>query len=397
MSTVHRDENQVRQAVSAPSQIERENIFDQLRKEGIYEHNKKLLEGGNKTLIHRERSNKRENDDAVYCTSCLGFYSRSYFSIHRKKCASDSAVTSAEPVRSEFLSNKIEISREFETTILSKFNRNEIGDMCRNEEMIVTFGAMQFEKIRGRADKKVELKRSVMADMRRMVHLYIIFKNKCVARNVHCASPSDMLQRKNMSLLKEAIETYTDGGKGQLKSGLRNALYYLIVNFAMIHKTTCLVQERPEDHKKIEEFIEVFKLYQHAWFGTARYNLTKNRQLILRRPQELPSEEDVTTVKKYSLEKMNELLSDEFLIWTETEYVQLRDLVVCRLILFNARRVGEPSRLTLSEWEDAENGVWLDPQRRGNYDEEDAAFFQDLKITFQGGKGNKLVSVFFPS
>ena len=59
--------------------------------------------------------------------------------------------------------------------------------------------------------------------------------------------------------------------------------------------------------------------------------------------------------------------------------------------------MGEPSRLIPSEWEDAENSVWLDPQRRRNkYDEVDASFLENLKITFQGGKGNKLVPVFIP-
>lgn len=40
------------------------------------------------------------------------------------------------------------------------------------------------------------------------------------------------------------------------------------------------------------------------------------------------------------------------------EYSLLRDLVVSRLTLFNARRGGEPSRLLLEEWNDALNDVW---------------------------------------
>ena len=41
----------------------------------------------------------------------------------------------------------------------------------------------------------------------------------------------------------------------------------------------------------------------------------------------------------------------------EDEYVFLRNAVVCRLTLFNTRRGGEPSRLTLKEWDEADNNV----------------------------------------
>ena len=350
----------MKQANDAPTKSERDQLFDRLRKSGIYEYNKKLLKEGKKESLVRERSQNCENEDVVYCVACLGFYSRTYFSIHRKKCNldSDSAAVSAQPVRSEVLSSKVSTSREFETSILSKFNKNKIGDFCRSDPAIIMFGSNQFEEIRGRQDKKVELKRSVMTDVRRVGHLFMFFKEKCVEHNVVCESPSDMLRRQNISILKEAIESYTDGENGDsVKWGLKNALYYLVVNFATVHKTTCLVQEQPDEHRRIEEFLEVFKLYQHAWFGNARYNLTKNRRIKLCRPQELPSETDVQKVKQYTLQSMSELLDDEYLMWTSKEYIELRDLIVSRLILFNARRVGEPSRLTLSEWEDAENGV----------------------------------------
>ena len=47
---------------------------------------------------------------------------------------------------------------------------------------IIMFGSIQFEKIRGRQNKEVELKRSVMTDMRRVGHLFMFFKKKFEAQ-----------------------------------------------------------------------------------------------------------------------------------------------------------------------------------------------------------------------
>ena len=51
-------------------------------------------------------------------------------------------------------------------------------------------------------------------------------------------------------------------------------------------------------------------------------------------------------------------MDDAFVFMSQTEFSLLRDLVVCRLTLFNARRGGEPRRLLISEWKDAENSLW---------------------------------------
>ena len=51
------------------------------------------------------------------------------------------------------------------------------------------------------------------------------------------------------------------------------------------------------------------------------------------------------------------MVSDEYNFMPVRDYVKLRDLLVCRLTLFNARR-GEPSRLLLREWKDAQNNEW---------------------------------------
>jgi len=85
---------------------------------------------------------------------------------------------------------------------------------------------------------------------------------------------------------------------------------------------------------------------------------------------------------------MSEMLSDEYLLWDYRSFAELRDLAVSRLTLFNARRGGEPARLTVVQWEDAEQNNWIDQSSLSDVDRNN---FHDMKVTFQGRKGNDTV------
>ena len=50
-------------------------------------------------------------------------------------------------------------------------------------------------------------------------------------------------------------------------------------------------------------------------------------------------------------------------MWGQREFNELRSLIVCRLKLFNARRGGEAARLTIKEWTEAKDGVWMAPEQ----------------------------------
>ena len=71
------------------------------------------------------------------------------------------------------------------------------------------------------------------------------------------------------------------------------------------------------------------------------------------------------------------------------------DLAVARLTIFNARRGGEPAKLELSEWMDADNGVWTKHAQHCEDLELDERL-KSTKIAYQSGKGMKLVSLMIP-
>ena len=61
-------------------------------------------------------------------------------------------------------------------------------------------------------------------------------------------------------------------------------------------------------------------------------------------------------------------------------FVNIRSATACSLIIFSARRGGEPLRLQLYQWEEAVNGEWIEKN-----DLPDDFDLSNMLITYQTG------------
>jgi hypothetical protein len=52
---------------------------------------------------------------------------------------------------------------------------------------------------------------------------------------------------------------------------------------------------------EVDKFVDVLSLNYNFLFGDAVYSINKNREVKLRKPEEMPSETDVKTVREYTL------------------------------------------------------------------------------------------------
>ena len=129
-------------------------------------------------------------------------------------------------------------------------------------------------------------------------------------------------------------------------------------------------------------------------FGDATYDLNQRRNTKSKKPAQLPLEDDIELIRHHILGVLARYEHDKFHLFDVHSFVELRDCACTRLTLFNGRRGGEPARLLLTEWEDAESDVWLDKQHMQEFQEE---LKEQIKITYQSGKGvNHLVPVLIP-
>ena len=264
--------------------------------------------------------------------------------------------------------------------------------------MILTTGEWLFCRVKGRRDKKQDAYDSIRSAIRRLGHLYNHFKKhkKEISFLSSCDqnNSADIFLRENFQILKWTVEIYTSSDKEEPKSGLKADLYCLIKDAAEKWMGAYLGKNDDDPAEKVRKFMALLKLRKDEIFADATFNLNKLRNVKNRKPSELPDKDDILTIKEYVIKRMGEITNDRFLLIDVHLYVELRDCANTRLIIINERWGGEPSLLTISEWKEAENDVWLDKKRLKEIPEEAT---NGGKITFQIGKGiNRLVSLIIP-
>ena len=132
---------------------------------------------------------------------------------------------------------------------------------------ILLVGEKLFAKLQKKPDKKTEVKRSIMADMRKLGNLYLEFSQQNPQTLGSAATSLDMLERRNFPTLEKAITTYTTRDDTDLKAGLKASLYYLLKTMANIVKGTFIVNHEDDKATEIKKFVVVLELNHASVFG----------------------------------------------------------------------------------------------------------------------------------
>lgn len=385
----HAGEDGVKKALSKTGKA-RSHKFDILRKDGIYNYNMVALKNDKPLITERRMAIQR---DLKLCEKCRAFLSRRYFHRHAKLCQ---ARFDAGAVRGLDLQVVDEsCSLEF-TDLLSRFSADDIGKLCKTDRTLKLIGRALFEKNRRKIAKMSGARKAVSTKMRTLANLYNAFYPH-VKKDIR-PTVEDMFSRTYFSELEQAIHDVTLCADGSLKCGLKITIGNLLKSGARILKGHYLISDDDLSASSMDKFLEVLRWRWTTLFGDAEYQIMLNRQVKLRRPESLPDEENIARLRDYTVTKLKALLEGGYEVACADTFISVRDLVVARLTLYNARRGGEPSRLMIKDWQDGREGNWVDKQRsRLLQTEEEEVLMNSFKIMYQSGKGNnRLVPVLVP-
>ena len=398
----HGEEERVKIALLLPKS-ERDAAFQGFKKEGILKQNKEEVKKANPKYSRERSSNHKHAGELVMCSICEGFYSKVYIKRHQDQCMkqSQSSNCDTKPIRLNMFERFTDKEdTRFVMNVLGKFRDDAVGKMCTTDPVLMEIGKKLWSKEKRKVDRKAEVRRGVMRDMRRIGTFYQEMLNseeKLGPLKVKKGDVSDIFHCRNFKHLEEAVETMTlKEDQSGIKAGLKHCLYYLLKTASRIVKVLYILDNDDEAANGVDKFVSLFEMNHNFIFGDASYQINNARESKLRRPAERPLENDMSILRDYILNRTEELLRDEYEFMNLHQYIELRNLTLCRLTLFNARRGGEPAQLVTKHWEDAESGAWLDQQNMGQLNPLDAAIASTLKIAFQTGKRNALVPILFP-
>ena len=311
IKTVHKNEEKVKEILGLDRK-QQEKEFDLLRKQGIYEHNLKLMKKGKtQQVLEVERKQiKKEGKESKLkvCTLCKAFVKSTYYAQHVKACSvfKDESQSKNQIVSclSADLLQKYEDTKDKEfVDILNRFATDEVGTFCKNDKMLLTFGAFMFKKNRRRKGKGVESRRVIMQNMRTLATLFLKFKEFATAQYKE-VQMNDMYIRTNFSFLEEAIDELAMDEKGNLKSGAKLFLGNVLKRSIKVFQGFHLFNNDDKAAEEIDKFGEVLRVRWAALFADAESDVIRSRQETLRRPAELPLENDVAKVRRYTISEI---------------------------------------------------------------------------------------------
>ena len=384
----HKQEEAVKSAMNLP-RVEQQRAFEQIRKEGIYKMNLILIKE-NLPLLRERRKGECSNVDLRMCGGCRGFFDKKQIYRHKKNCnfITGTACGSVNFAKSSRSAESMGVKEDFKL-VLDSFRDDESGKLCQTDHLIILLGKSLWAK----SIKKE--KHVVMSEMRLLANLVLKMRLKSLNETL---SAKDVLNNDHFETLSDAIRDLSTKENGKIKAGLKVRIGFLLKKLIKIGKGHYIYLGEMEKSVATERFAAVLDLNWDFIFYTAQV-MCEQRRNTLRKPQAMPVEQDILKLKEYVITEMQKITDDEFKKWDNHDFVRMRNLIVCRLTMFNARRGGEPARLTLQEWREALDGAWVDPNLVQNIqDPLEKALFDQYKLAYSAGKGSKkLVPILIPN
>ena len=239
--------------------------------------------------------------------------------------------------------------------------------------------------------------------MRLVARLYLAFCNLYNSQtDVQLVEPmnnaADIYRRETILILGRTIDKICEKPDSELsshsvsnqKSGLKIGILNLLKKTGHMLISHFLMECEDLKSNRVTEFLKVLKLFESELFEDAYYDLNYRRNRTLRKPVNLPKNDDVRLLMEECKKIMQSIDKFEH---PANAFVNVRSTAVTALTIFCARRGGEPARLQIYQWNEGVNGEWTIKE-----DLPDEFDKHSMLITYQTGKGaDHLVPIMFTS
>ncbi|XP_048750683.2 uncharacterized protein LOC125662490 [Ostrea edulis] len=401
----HRGEEEVKAAMNLPGP-ERRQAFKNMKRKGIYQHNAQVMKSKELDIqsvseLIRERNTGTclSTTTLVMCSLCKAFLKKTNLYRHKRLCKGAEETTTPPTGISLKVLKEVEYPVKYHQ-FLEKFHTDDVGETIKGDTFIKEFGFMEFQSLEGTTIKLAEKLNTLRSKLRRLARLFIYFKTVASEAGVEVKGCDDMFCVKGIKLLSTAVNGMTQDSEGDIKSGLKLGLRSLILEVSnSIYATQMLMQEE-DKALDVEKFQKVLKIRWKSFFDSAQEAILKKRQNESRDPKHLPTLEEIRNLGRFTKSNIKELVKNNmYSQMDQNSFCRLRNIIACRLTLFNARRGGEAARLTIAELNDGLSGKWVDKSLIQKCDDDDdiKKMSCEIKLSYlHSSKKTQLVPVIMP-
>ena len=381
---------------------EQDRFIEGFRKQAMQNHNMNVLKlDRGDFLRERKKQSSQPKKLPLMCSGCMGFFSKSYKARQQLVCSAASVGVMFPMVSIEKTEYKEQHPPEFKE-LLSTLHLDEVGNCVKSDPVILVIGSRLINAKRKKTDKETGTRISVRTHMRLMAHLCLYLcsfyeKQSEVTLKDRLDNAADIYRREVTTILDKAVSAVTEKQPDEVpgasitdqKSELKVYILNLLKRRAHLLMGHFLMKNEDIRLQRVSDFLTVLKLYENEMFHDAYFDLNYRKNVALRKPIELPKDDDVRRLMDECRLILN---STDPVDYPSKSFVAVRSATATCLIIFCARQGGEPVRLQLYQWEVALKGEWIDKDDLPDEFSEDTMY-----ITYQTGKGSDhLLCVMFP-
>lgn len=351
----HSDEQDVARAFSFPvGSKERHRLLEGLRNKGDWQHNLSVFkEGHGEIVTWKQPSEKVDIESYLPCQHCYALFRRTELWRHDKSCRERKEERhKGKRARVQKSSSHLIPVREScdgVQNIIHSMLQDHVTAHIRSDEMICAYGDALFAK-KGREKSQ---HRYIAQKLRELGRFMLAAKNI----DKHVKSLKDICDPSNFQLAIKAARHVSNYDASKTEYGKPSTA--VKIGFSLKGATEawighCLMMSDVKTEKKAKKFKELLDTSWSTYVSTNAHSTIEQRKWG--KEDNLPLTEDVLTLQNYLRRAEDEAKAELRKCVNVTAYKKLSESLLAQVIVFNKKREGEASRLTLETYLKADTG-----------------------------------------
>ncbi|XP_026195542.1 uncharacterized protein LOC113148187 isoform X2 [Anabas testudineus] len=351
----HTEIKDVAYAFSFPlGSSERKVLLEQLRNKGDFKHNAKVLKKGRGELVTwKQPSEKASPQDYLPCRHCFGMFAKRDLWRHqssckcKKMCVADDNVKSRSSVQSSAVRLlPIAASSSGCQNIINNMRQDGVALYIRTDSLICKYG----ESLYGKHGQVKSRHQYISQRMRELGRFVLVAKD--MDKTVICLE--DLCAPKKFDLVVSAAKKLTEFSPGKNEYGKPSKavkIGFCLKGAAEVLIGQTLMNDDDLAEKKAKKFLE---LLERSWKNIVSVNAHQTiQEKKWNKEDDIPLTKDVMALRNHLRMVEDNAKSELTQCLSLTAYKKLNETVLAQVIVFNKRREGEASRLTLEAYKKA--------------------------------------------
>lgn len=355
-SKEHENEDEVMQLKAEQDQKKQDALVIKLRNLGNFLHNSKVVKEGKGQIAVKYRPKENEDTDNYGpCPHCYGYYKRR--SLWRHKCPfkPESPKGIRKKQRIAYQSRQIQpqptaSSGSIVTKVLSRMRADAVSRVIKSDATITTLA----QKLCTGLGEDEDQYTTTRQNLRRMGRLLIQLRLEDKSPNKSLKEFIDPLYFRLVCNATRNIAKFNAVTNRYNKPSLARKIGPQLEKVCDILVTEAIERQDAVLQRKVDEFKQLYSL---NWSEQVSANASKTLAEARRNDTSsiLPLADDVKCLSKYLEESANAhyqvLVNNPSTEQKSESWLELSEIILTQTILFNRRRAGEVSKMTLSDYE----------------------------------------------